>query len=357
MLKPEIHDPQGEAIAGACHRLGFGQVTGVRQGKRFEVELSGPADEAAAGPDRRAGGRAAGQPGDRGVLGQAGLTCRTRPFARYIRVSPGSVADLPAFAGQLTAENSTVRPEIARVHDYQGPSWETLHNVISMTGLARGAEERMRTRVTGAEEPTVDARFCLVFPREALSVPVMRHVLGDALDQDRRRRRLRRRPPARRDRGLHERAAAQRPRAQVRGRGRDPQEPLHARGRRHRPRVRPGQAGPAPAAGRVASTRSAAAARSGPTAARARGLADARPGWPGSAHRRRARAIGQLPESGRGLAIMRACVDDVTLRSRPGRGTVVSLQKRIELRERRAARPPGRDAGSGTPADAGSLRA
>jgi phosphoribosylformylglycinamidine synthase subunit PurS len=47
VLKPEIHDPQGEAIAGACRRLGFGQVTGVRQGKRFEVELSGPADEAA----------------------------------------------------------------------------------------------------------------------------------------------------------------------------------------------------------------------------------------------------------------------------------------------------------------------
>lgn len=47
MLKPEIHDPQGEAIAGACHRLGFGQVSGVRQGKRFEVELDGPADEAA----------------------------------------------------------------------------------------------------------------------------------------------------------------------------------------------------------------------------------------------------------------------------------------------------------------------
>ncbi|HEX4061231.1 MAG TPA: phosphoribosylformylglycinamidine synthase subunit PurS [Streptosporangiaceae bacterium] len=47
VLKPEIHDPQGEAIASACRRLGFGQVTGVRQGKRFEVELSGPADEAA----------------------------------------------------------------------------------------------------------------------------------------------------------------------------------------------------------------------------------------------------------------------------------------------------------------------
>ena len=47
MLKPEIHDPQGEAIASACHRLGFGQVVGVRQGKRFEVELDGPADETA----------------------------------------------------------------------------------------------------------------------------------------------------------------------------------------------------------------------------------------------------------------------------------------------------------------------
>jgi phosphoribosylformylglycinamidine synthase len=45
MLKPEIHDPQGEAIAGACRRLGFEQVAGVRQGKRFEVELVGPATQ------------------------------------------------------------------------------------------------------------------------------------------------------------------------------------------------------------------------------------------------------------------------------------------------------------------------
>jgi phosphoribosylformylglycinamidine synthase len=47
MLRREIHDPQGEAIASACRRLGFGQVLEVRQGKRFEVELDGPADEAA----------------------------------------------------------------------------------------------------------------------------------------------------------------------------------------------------------------------------------------------------------------------------------------------------------------------
>ena len=45
MLKPDIHDPQGEAIARACRRLGFGQVTGVRQGKRFEIELTEPAPQ------------------------------------------------------------------------------------------------------------------------------------------------------------------------------------------------------------------------------------------------------------------------------------------------------------------------
>jgi phosphoribosylformylglycinamidine (FGAM) synthase PurS component len=46
MLKPEIHDPQGEAIAGACHRLGFTEVLSVRQGKRFEVELADVIDQA-----------------------------------------------------------------------------------------------------------------------------------------------------------------------------------------------------------------------------------------------------------------------------------------------------------------------
>ena len=44
MLKPEIHDPQGEAVLSATRRLGFANVTGVRQGKRFEVEIEGPAD-------------------------------------------------------------------------------------------------------------------------------------------------------------------------------------------------------------------------------------------------------------------------------------------------------------------------
>jgi phosphoribosylformylglycinamidine synthase subunit PurS len=47
MPKSEIHDPQGEAISRACQRLGFGEVIRVRQGKRFEVELRGPADAGA----------------------------------------------------------------------------------------------------------------------------------------------------------------------------------------------------------------------------------------------------------------------------------------------------------------------
>ncbi|GAA1633805.1 phosphoribosylformylglycinamidine synthase subunit PurS [Nonomuraea sp. NPDC048882] len=47
MLKPEILDPQGQAIARALPRLGFSGVSAVRQGKRFEVEIEGAADEAA----------------------------------------------------------------------------------------------------------------------------------------------------------------------------------------------------------------------------------------------------------------------------------------------------------------------
>ena len=38
---------QGQAIARALPRLGFSGVTEVRQGKRFEVEIDGPADDAA----------------------------------------------------------------------------------------------------------------------------------------------------------------------------------------------------------------------------------------------------------------------------------------------------------------------
>ncbi|OEU96310.1 phosphoribosylformylglycinamidine synthase subunit PurS [Streptomyces oceani] len=47
MLKPEILDPQGQAVQRALPRLGFEGVTEVRQGKRFELEVAEPLDEVA----------------------------------------------------------------------------------------------------------------------------------------------------------------------------------------------------------------------------------------------------------------------------------------------------------------------
>lgn len=44
MLKPEIADPQGEAILRALPTLGFSGVQAVRQGKRFELVLDDGAD-------------------------------------------------------------------------------------------------------------------------------------------------------------------------------------------------------------------------------------------------------------------------------------------------------------------------
>lgn len=41
MPKPEILDPQGKAVHGALPRLGFTGISGVRQGKRFELEVEG----------------------------------------------------------------------------------------------------------------------------------------------------------------------------------------------------------------------------------------------------------------------------------------------------------------------------
>jgi phosphoribosylformylglycinamidine synthase len=41
MLKPEILDPQGQAVANALPRLGFDGIAAVRQGKRFELEVEG----------------------------------------------------------------------------------------------------------------------------------------------------------------------------------------------------------------------------------------------------------------------------------------------------------------------------
>lgn len=45
MPKPEISDPQGQAIARALPGLGYDDVLSVRQGKRFEVQLDVPSGD------------------------------------------------------------------------------------------------------------------------------------------------------------------------------------------------------------------------------------------------------------------------------------------------------------------------
>jgi phosphoribosylformylglycinamidine synthase subunit PurS len=44
MLKPEILDPQGQAVANALPRLGVSDVASVRIGRRVEIEFEGEAD-------------------------------------------------------------------------------------------------------------------------------------------------------------------------------------------------------------------------------------------------------------------------------------------------------------------------
>ncbi|MDO4612807.1 MAG: phosphoribosylformylglycinamidine synthase subunit PurS [Actinomycetaceae bacterium] len=54
MPKPEILDPQGKAIKGALPRLGIDAFVGVRQGKRFELEVEGEVSEDDLAEARRA---------------------------------------------------------------------------------------------------------------------------------------------------------------------------------------------------------------------------------------------------------------------------------------------------------------
>jgi phosphoribosylformylglycinamidine synthase subunit PurS len=46
VLKPEISDPQGQAVLGALGRLGHDGIRSVRQGKHFVLDVEGTPDEA-----------------------------------------------------------------------------------------------------------------------------------------------------------------------------------------------------------------------------------------------------------------------------------------------------------------------
>ena len=47
LIRPKegILDPQGQAVAGALHRLGVSGVSDVRQGKHFELDVADGTDE------------------------------------------------------------------------------------------------------------------------------------------------------------------------------------------------------------------------------------------------------------------------------------------------------------------------
>jgi serine/threonine-protein kinase RsbW len=134
-----------------------------------------------------------------------------------------------------------------------------------------------------------EVRFGFVFERELLSVPVMRRVLGDTL----------------RGIGVNEDSVADILLAATEA---CTNVVLHA-----------GQSAPAYT---VVATVDRAACRIEVT--------DAGQGCSALRRRGRLRQSGDIPESGRGLEIMRAYVDEVTLCSAPGRGTHVVLDKRID---------------------------
>ena len=166
-----------------------------------------------------------------------------------------------------------------------------------------------KTRV----KPVPDVKFCLVFQRETLSVPVMRRVLGDTL----------------RGLGMDEESvydillAATEACTNVlthggrKVRGYEVVTSLGAVGCQ----VEVADEGVGLAPGNPALS-NPALSNVAPSDSAERGAPDPQQ-----------TPIALLPESGRGLAVMRACVDNVTLDSRPGRGTVVTMRKRISWPE------------------------
>ncbi|MHA6287002.1 phosphoribosylformylglycinamidine synthase subunit PurS [Maricaulis sp. CAU 1757] len=46
-LKPGVLDPQGAAVAGALHNMGYDEVTDARQGKLIELDIEGRDRDAA----------------------------------------------------------------------------------------------------------------------------------------------------------------------------------------------------------------------------------------------------------------------------------------------------------------------
>ena len=91
-LKPGVLDPQGKAIEGALTSLGIEGVTGVRQGKLFDLEI--------AGQDRASVERALGQACER-------LLANTVIENYRIEIADDGGSKVPESATQPDAEDVT----------------------------------------------------------------------------------------------------------------------------------------------------------------------------------------------------------------------------------------------------------
>jgi anti-sigma regulatory factor (Ser/Thr protein kinase) len=204
----------------------------------------------------------------------------------------------------------------------------------------------------GVNGKTADMKFCLAFQREALSVPVMRRVLGDILrvvgvDDDSVSdillaateacsNVLRHGGPQATGYAVVVTIGATRCVVEVSenwnsSRGGSAGDVARRAGRLVGRRLPGPLPGPAAQSGRRRTRRAAhvPAWRSGsPSSGPAQGRKAQRRNE--TMHSSRVADISRLAESGRGLDVMRACVDDVTLRNRPGRGTVVTMRKTID---------------------------
>ena len=174
------------------------------------------------------------------------------------------------------------------------------------------------------------AKFCLTFQREPLSVPVTRHVLGGILHTV----------------GLDDASVSDLLLASTEAcsnvlRHGGPRvtgyavvvtiEPARCEVEIAEDTSFGGTASPEPGRRALGAGRQPGPTRGLRLPARKLGLRGG-PARGGSGDRRRGTRdtdVASLAESGRGLDIMRACVDDVSLRTRPGRGTVVTMRKQI----------------------------
>jgi phosphoribosylformylglycinamidine synthase PurS subunit len=89
MLKPEILDPQGQAIANALPTLGFSAITAVRQGKRFEVEVDGEITDEVLAEVTRAAGTLLSNP----VIEDFAVRAEGEPAAEEVAAAESSIAE------------------------------------------------------------------------------------------------------------------------------------------------------------------------------------------------------------------------------------------------------------------------